>query len=140
MYISLASILLYLIITRVDISYTVQQICHHMHAPTNEYIRALNHIIRYLQGTLSLDLHMYKSHINRITSCTDANWGGCSNTRRSTSSHHIFLSDNLISQSSKKQPTLSRSRADAKHRGVINVFSNSCQIRNITKVELFVIM
>ncbi|XP_048490881.1 uncharacterized mitochondrial protein AtMg00810-like [Beta vulgaris subsp. vulgaris] len=116
-YHSLAGALQYLTHTRPDISYAVQQICLHMHAPTNEHMSALKRIIRYLQGTFSFDLHLYKSNITRLISYTDADWGGSPDTRRSTSGYCIFLGDNLLSWSSKRQPTLSRSSAEAEYRG-----------------------
>jgi hypothetical protein len=43
----------------------------------------------------------------------------------------VFLGDNLISWSSKRQPTLSRSSAEAEYRGVANVVSESCWIHNL---------
>ena len=130
-YRSLAEALQYLTFTRPDISYVVQHICLHMHAPTNEHMGALKRIIRYLQGTLSHGLHLYKSTIDRLISYTDADWGGCPDTRRSTSGYCVFLGDNLISWSSKRQPILSRSNAEAEYRGVANVVSDSCWIRNL---------
>nr|KYP66503.1 Retrovirus-related Pol polyprotein from transposon TNT 1-94 [Cajanus cajan] len=125
-YRSLAGALQYLTFTRPDISYAVQQICLHMHAPTNEHMSALKRILRYLQGTLSHGLHLHNSSIDRLISYTDADWGGCPDTRRSTSGYCVFLGDNLISWSSKRQPTLSRSSAEAEYRGVANVVSDSC--------------
>ncbi|KAG5057600.1 hypothetical protein JHK82_012582 [Glycine max] len=130
-YRSLAETLQYLTFTRPDISYAVQHICLHMHAPTNEHMSALKRIIRYLQGTLSHGLHLYKSTIDRLISYIDADWGGCPDTRRSTSGYCVFLGDNLISWSSKRQPILSNSNAEAKYRGVANVVSDSCWIRNL---------
>ncbi|KAG5040460.1 hypothetical protein JHK85_012936 [Glycine max] len=130
-YRSLAEALQYLTFTRPDISYVVQHICLHMHAPTNEHMGALKRIIRYLQGTLSHGLHLYKSTIDRLISYTDADWGGCPDTRRSTSGYCVFLGDNLISWSSKQQPILSNSNVEAKYRGVANVVSDSCWIRNL---------
>uniref|UniRef100_A0A803P916 Mitochondrial protein n=1 Tax=Cannabis sativa TaxID=3483 RepID=A0A803P916_CANSA len=130
-YRSLVGALQYLTFTRPDISYVVQQICLHMHAPTNEHMRAFKCIIRYLQGTLSHGLYLYNSTIDRLLSYTDANWGGCPNTRRSTSRYCVFLGDNLVSWSSKRQSTLSRSSAEAEYRGVANVVSDSCWIRNL---------
>ncbi|XP_055824279.1 uncharacterized mitochondrial protein AtMg00810-like [Solanum dulcamara] len=130
-YRSLAGALQYLTFTRPDISYAMQQVCLHMHAPTNEHMRDLKRIIRYLQGTLTHSLHLYKYSVNRLISYTNADWGGCPNTHYFTSGYCIFLGDNLVSWSSKRQPTLSRSSVEAEYRGVANVVSNSCWIRNL---------
>ncbi|XP_057522449.1 uncharacterized mitochondrial protein AtMg00810-like [Amaranthus tricolor] len=130
-YRSLAGALQYLTFTRPDISYAVQQICLHMHDPRDAHMNALKRIIRYVQGTLHLGLHLYPSAIANIVSYTDADWGGCPDTRRSTSEYCVYLGDNLISLSSKRQPTLSRSSTEAEYRGVANVVSESSWIRNL---------
>ncbi|GJT80555.1 ribonuclease H-like domain-containing protein [Tanacetum coccineum] len=92
---------------------------------------ALKRILRYVQGTLHYGLHLYKSPSSALVSYTDADWGGCPDTRRSTSGYCVYLGDNLISWSSKRQPTLSRSSAEAEYRGVANVVSESCWLRNL---------
>ena len=131
LYRSLAGALQYLTFTRPDISYAVQQVCLHMHAPRVDHMSALKRIIRYIQGTLDFGLHLYPSSISSLVAYTDADWGGCPDTRRSTSGYCIFLGDNLISWSAKRQPTLSKSSAEAEYRGVANVVSESCWIRNL---------
>jgi len=68
----LAGALQYLTFTRPDISYAVQQICLHMHDSRNEHMIALKRILRYLQGTLSYGLHLYKSSFNKLISYIDA--------------------------------------------------------------------
>ena len=82
-------------------------------------------------GHLTVGLHLYPSPVEKLISYTDADWGGCPDTRRSTSGYCVFLGDNLISWSSKRQPTLSRSSAEAEYRGVANVVSESCWLRNL---------
>jgi hypothetical protein len=90
-------VLQYLTFTRPDISYVVQQVCLHMHAPCNDHMLALNRIMTYVQGTLHYGLHLYPSPIEKRISYTDVDWGGCLDTRRSTSGYCVFLGDNLIS-------------------------------------------
>ncbi|XP_050876236.1 uncharacterized mitochondrial protein AtMg00810-like [Lathyrus oleraceus] len=131
LYRSLAGPLQYLTFTRPDISYAVQQVCLHMHAPHTKHMFALKSILRYVQGTLHFGLHLSPSPITKLISYTDADWGGCPDTRRSTSGYCVFLGDNLISRSSKRYPTLSCSSAEAEYRGVANVVSESCWIRNL---------
>jgi hypothetical protein len=80
---------------------------------------------------LHYGLHLYASPIKKLVSYTDGDWGGCPNTPRSTSGYYVFLGDNLISWSSKRQPTLSRSSAKAEYKGVANVVSESCWLRNL---------
>ncbi|MCH99478.1 copia-type polyprotein [Trifolium medium] len=90
-YRSLAGALQYLTFTRPYISYVVQQVCLHMHDPKDEHMNALKRILRYIQGTLDYGLHLYKSSISGLISYTDADWGGCPDTRRSTSGYCVFL-------------------------------------------------
>lgn len=135
LYRSLAGALQYLTFTRPNISYAVQQICLFMHAPREPHLHALHRIIQYLRGTLHLGLHIRKSDTKNLVAYTDADWGGCPDTRRSTSGYCVFLGDSLLSWSSKRQPTISRSIAEAEYRGVANVVSETCWLRNL-RLEL----
>ncbi|XP_071708106.1 uncharacterized mitochondrial protein AtMg00810-like [Rutidosis leptorrhynchoides] len=130
-YRKLAGALQYLTFTRPDISYAVQQICLHMHDPKDTHVHALKRILRYLQGTSTLGLQIYKSRSTSLVAFTDADWGGCPDTRRSTSGYCVYYGDTLISWSSKRQATLSRSSAEAEYRGVANVVAESCWLRNL---------
>ncbi|XP_057426215.1 uncharacterized mitochondrial protein AtMg00810-like [Lotus japonicus] len=76
LYRSLAGALQYLTFTRPDISYAVQQVCLHMHAPHTEHMLALKRVLRYVRGTLTYGLHLYTSPIEKLVSYTDADWGG----------------------------------------------------------------
>jgi len=69
--------------------------------------------------------------IEKLISYTDVDWGGCPNTHRTTSGYCLFLGDNLISWSSKRQPTLPRSSAEAKYKSVANVVSELCWLHNL---------
>ncbi|XP_022030511.1 uncharacterized mitochondrial protein AtMg00810-like [Helianthus annuus] len=81
LYRSLAGALQYTTFTRPDLSYAVQQICMHMHAPLNSHWQALKRIIRYLQGTASYGLTLESSPSVALTAFTDADWAGCPDTR-----------------------------------------------------------
>ncbi|CAA7060053.1 unnamed protein product [Microthlaspi erraticum] len=130
-YRQLAGALQYLTFTRPDISYAVNQICLYMHAPRQPHYQALKRIIRYIKGTKGHGLQLLKGKVDQLTAYTDADWGGCPDSRRSTSGYCVYLGGNLVSWSSKRQQTVSRSSAEAEYRGVANVVAELCWIRNL---------
>ncbi|KAJ9545500.1 hypothetical protein OSB04_025207 [Centaurea solstitialis] len=131
LYRSLAGALQYLTFTRPDISYAVQQICLFMHDPREPHFNVLKRILRYLRGTLSMGLFLRPSSIDRLVSYTDADWAGCPDTRRSTSGFCVFLGDNLVSWSSKRQHVVSRSSNESEYRGIANAVAESAWLRNL---------
>ncbi|GJY14763.1 ribonuclease H-like domain-containing protein, partial [Tanacetum coccineum] len=76
---------------------------------------------------------LYSSTTSSLVSYSDADWAGCPTTRRSTSSYCVFLGNNLLSWSSKRQFTLSRSSAEAEYRGVANAVAETCWLRNLLR-------
>jgi hypothetical protein len=130
-YRSLTGALQYLTLTRPEISYAVQQACLFMHAPRTTHLNLVKRIIRYVKGTLDLGTHISPSSISSLVAYSDADWAGCPDTRRSTSGFCVFLGDNLISWSSKRQLTVSRSSAEAEYRAVAHVVAESCWVRNL---------
>nr|GEZ78014.1 ribonuclease H-like domain-containing protein [Tanacetum cinerariifolium] len=133
LYRSLAGSLRYLTFTRPNITYAVQQVCLYMHDPREPHFSALKWILRYVQGTLDYDLQLFSSTTDSLIAYLDADWVGCPTTRRSTSRYCVFLCNNLLSWSSKRQPTLSRSSAEAEYRGVANAVAETCWIRNLLR-------
>jgi hypothetical protein len=130
-YRSIVGALQYLTFTRPDIAYAVQQVCLYMHDPREPHLGAMKRILRYLQGTLDLGLHLHRTTPADLIVYTDADWAGCPDTRKSTSGYAVFLGDNLISWSSKRQPTVSRSSAEAEYRAVANGVAEATWLRQL---------
>ncbi|GKC65261.1 ribonuclease H-like domain-containing protein [Tanacetum coccineum] len=133
LYRSLAGSLQYLSFTQPDISYAVQQVCLYMHDPQEPHFSALKRILRYVRGTLDYGLQLFSSSTTDLVAYSDADWAGCPTTRRSTSGYYVFLGNNLLSWSSKRQPTLSHSNEEAEYRGVANAVAETCWLRNLLR-------
>jgi histone deacetylase 1/2 len=131
LYRSLAGALQYLTLTRPELSYAVQQACLFMHDPRVPHYNHVKRILRYLKGTLDHGLHINNSSPATLTAYSDADWAGCPDTRRSTSGYCVFLGNNLISWSSKRQITVSRSSAEAEYRAVAHAVAETVWLRQL---------
>ena len=64
-------------------------------------------------------------------SYSDVDWAGCPDTRRSTSGYCVYLGPSPVSWSSKRQPTVSRSSAEAEYRAVANAVAKCTWLRQL---------
>jgi hypothetical protein len=117
---SITGALQYLTFTWPDIAYAVQQVCLHMHDPRESHLTVTKRILRYLWGTPDYGLLLRHSRSTDLAVYTDADWAGCTDTHRSTSGYVLFLGDNLVSWSAKRQTVVSRSSAEVEYRAVAN--------------------
>ncbi|GJT81514.1 ribonuclease H-like domain-containing protein [Tanacetum coccineum] len=81
-------------------------------------------------GDDDLRLQLFSSSTTSLVAYSNADWAGCPTTRRTTLGYYVFLGNNLLSWSSKRQPTLSRFSADAKV---------SWLLANVVLLETFII-
>ena len=66
-----------------------------------------------------------------LVAYSDADWAGCPDTRKSTSGYAVFLGGNLISWSSKRQTTVSRSSAEAEYHAVANAVAEATWLHQL---------
>ncbi|GJR76463.1 ribonuclease H-like domain-containing protein [Tanacetum coccineum] len=97
------------------------------------HLNAMKRVLRYLRGTTDLGLQLFRSTTSQLIAYSDADWAGCPVTRRSTFGYCVFLGDNLLTWSSKRQDTLSCSSAKAEYRRVANAVAETSWIRNLLR-------
>ncbi|GJY86683.1 ribonuclease H-like domain-containing protein [Tanacetum coccineum] len=120
--------------SKLDLYYVLQQVCLYMHDPRERSqllcSQTFHALVKGHHGAWSSS---YASATTSLVGYTDADWAGCPSTRRSTSSYCVFLGDNLLSWSAKRQHTISRSSVEAKYQGVANVVAETAWISNLLR-------
>jgi hypothetical protein len=102
-----------------------------MHDPQESHLVAMKRILRYLQGTPDYSLLSRRSSSSYLLVYMNADWAGCLDTRHSTSGYAVFLRDNLVSWSAKRQTIVSFSSAEAEYHVVANGMAEAtwlCQL------------
>ncbi|XP_026439733.1 uncharacterized protein LOC113338554 [Papaver somniferum] len=115
--------LLYLQVTRPDITYSVNYLSQFLQHPCSGHLDAAYRVVRYLKGTVSHGIFLSATSSLSLAGDTDSDWAGCPITRRSTAGYLTMLGASPISWKSKKQPTISLSSAEAEYRALARVTS-----------------
>ena len=110
--------LIYLTITRLDISFAVGVVSQFMQSPHNDHWDALIRILRYIRRTPGQGLLYEDKGNTQIVGFCDVDWAGSPIDRRSTSGYCVSVGGNLISWKSKKHNVVARSSAEAEYRAM----------------------
>jgi hypothetical protein len=86
--------LIYLTVTRPNISFFVSQISKFMHTPRTTHLNVIEMILRYLKGTPRKEILMTNNNSNDVCGYSDVDWAG-SYDRKSTTGFCIFVGGNV---------------------------------------------
>ncbi|KAE8732274.1 hypothetical protein F3Y22_tig00002237pilonHSYRG01326 [Hibiscus syriacus] len=116
MYQQLVGSLIYLTLTRPDISYAVGVMSRYMQNPKKPHLEAVRRILRYVKNTIDYGLLYKKGEDCKLVGYCDDDYAGDHDTRRSTTGYVFKLGSGIISWCSKRQPTVSLSTTEAEYR------------------------
>ncbi|GLC41061.1 hypothetical protein PLESTB_000947700 [Pleodorina starrii] len=121
-YSELVGSLLYLsVCSRPDISFAVGALARHMAKPTTDHWSVAKGVLRYLAGTQDVGISFGGTGRLDVVGFCDSDLAG-SEGRRSTSGFVFLLGGGAISWSSKLQPTIATSTAEAEYMAALGPF------------------
>lgn len=113
----------YLVITRLNISFAVQQVSQFMQTP--------RHLVAVRSGTSTHGLFFPGGSPIQLNAFSDSDWAGCPDTRCSVTGWCMFLGDSLISWKSKKQDRVSKSSTESEYRAMSTACSEIIWLRGL---------
>ncbi|MFS7939138.1 putative RNA-directed DNA polymerase [Helianthus anomalus] len=117
--------LIYLSLTRPDISYTVQYLSQFMHKPLVVHLEIALRLLRFLKLCPGKGILFNKDSSLDLVCYTDSDWAKCLDTRRSVTGYCVLFGNCLVSWKSKKQSVVSRSTGEAEYRAMC---SATCEL------------
>lgn len=117
--------LIYLTVTRPDLSYLVHILAQFMHKPTTVHMQVAKRLLRYLVGNPGQGVLLASTSAAQLTAYCDSDWASCPHSRKSTTGYCILLGSSPISWKTKKQTVVARSTAEAEYRALA---LTSCEV------------
>lgn len=101
----LVGCLVYLAITKPEISYAVYILAQFLQKPRQHHWDAAIRLVRYLKGVPGRGILLSANNDLHISAFCDSDWAACPLTRRSLTGFIFILGDSMVSWKTKKQHT-----------------------------------
>ncbi|MBW0535863.1 hypothetical protein O181_075578 [Austropuccinia psidii MF-1] len=115
--------------TRPDLSHAVSSLSQFLERPGINHWKAFLHLLQYLKGSQNLALTYEAGSEHGIAAYSDADWGNCTDTRRSVTGYLVQFNNCLVIWKTRKQPTVSLSTSEAEYKSLCDVTSELLWLR-----------
>ena len=122
--------LIYLIITRPELSYAVHILSQFLQNPREDHMEAARRVLRYLKGNPGQGILLRSNSNLQGSAYCDSDWGAHPLLRHSLTDVLVRLGGFPISWKTKKQGTVSRSSVEAEYRAMATVTSEFIWIKS----------
>jgi hypothetical protein len=121
-------------ITRPDIAHAAGLLARTASKWSNEHVKAARHLLRYLRGTTDL-CHTFDAMAGKRTvlGYADADWGGCLDTRRSTTGYLFKTFGGPVAWKSRRQATTALSTTEAEYMASADATRQAVWLRLLLK-------
>lgn len=98
-----------------EITFAVNKLSQYASSPTLQHLIACKRVLRYIKATQDYGLRFIRKGSMKLTGFTDADWACDLDDRKFVVAYCIYLGNNLISWSSKKQSIISRLSVESEY-------------------------
>lgn len=77
-------------------SFVVNKFSQFMHQPTKLHWTAIKHVLHYLEGTITLSLHLQSSPCPSLHVFFDADWASNKDDHKSTTAYIVYIGQNAL--------------------------------------------
>ena len=124
--------LMYLMaMTRPDIALAVNQAAAYVSNPGPKHWAFLLDILRYIRGTLHYGIRYGGSTNSTLLGFTDADWGGCNQTSKSTSGILFLFNGGPVAYGSRRQRAIATSTRDAEFYAACQAAKESIWLKSL---------
>ena len=133
-YRQLVGSLIWLLNTRLDVSFVVGILSSFMQQPRKSHLRLAQRVLRYLRDTPTLGLWYAAGGPDSsftLRGWCDSDWGGNPDSRRLTTGYVFTFGSGAVSWISKKQPTVALSSTEAEYRAACSATTEVIWIQRL---------
>jgi hypothetical protein len=117
--------------TRPDIAFAVTKLSQMSSNPSDEHVKNVKHVLRYLVGTRTYRL-VYDGKLGYgLLAFADSDWDSDPFTRRSQSGYILKLANGLITWTSRAQKTVAQSSTEAEYMSLSDCSRQIAWVRNL---------
>jgi hypothetical protein len=118
--------------TRPDLAFAASWLARYTSGPTDGHLKVALEVIDHLGSTRDMRLTLGgKTAKPELQGWVDADWGGCHDTRRSTTGHIFMLGDSAIVWTSRRQATVASSTVEAEYVAVSEAARETVWLRGL---------
>ncbi|XP_021735697.1 uncharacterized protein LOC110702303 [Chenopodium quinoa] len=110
--------LVYLSVTRPELSYSMHVLAQFLSVPQVFHWDVSIRVLRYLKGSLGQGILLRPTTDLYLMAFCDSDWAACPLSRRSLLGYFVFLGRSPVSWKTKKQPTVATSSSEAEYRSM----------------------
>ena len=119
--------------TRPDIAFAATRLSRFNNNPTEEHIKYVKYVLRYLKGTKELKIKYNGYSDAGLIGYSDSDWGENRDDHHSTSGHVFLMANGAISWTSQRQKMVGLSVGEAEYMELASIRRQAAWLKSLSR-------